>query len=239
MYRISNHKGNTEDTQHVKFKNGFTNKSYVSEATLDIIKGNPDRNSKDDEYSTIEDEHALKEQEYTQIDMVTSNYVELICVNNGASDNYFTLEKPALENVIGPDVKENGKAGQAAFSYELATPVNDGSKTGRKIEDESKDYDHLAHVGLKPNPREQESNDTYAHVNTEVNDNHDKYSHEQGGGYDHTDTFIGVKSGHADDSYEHAGNVQNDNNDNYNHSSIEIGGNSPDYKNPVVDDEDD
>ena len=192
LYRISNRKDNTYDTPHVKFTDGVTNKSYVSEATLDIIKGNPDRNSKDAEYSTIEDETALKEEEYTQIDMVTSNYVELICdpaqevtessaVKNGASDNYFTLEKHLLENVVRPDVKENCKASQAAFSYELAKHVNDGSKQERKTDDETKDYDHLEHVGLKRIPLEQESNDTYAHANTEVNESNDTYTHAQGG----------------------------------------------------------
>ena len=54
----------------------------------------------------------------------------------------------------------------------------DMAKLQIKTEEDSKDYDHLVHLGLNQNPHEEhDACDTYAHSQADGNDNNDTYSH--------------------------------------------------------------
>ena len=83
------------------------------------------------------------------------------------------------------------------------------AKPQMKAKEDSKDYDHLEHLGLNQQSDEShDTNNTYAHVNAEGDDNNDTYSHAQ--------------SGQCDETYEHARNVGYDSKDTYDHSHVSV-----------------
>ena len=209
--------------------------SYVSEATLEAIKGNRNSSPKDVEYSTIEEEMTPSS---TKINMTSTKHVEFGLNTNldgnemAPPGNYFTLEKPLQQSDTDTHASPNSK--QAGFSYELAKPVNmseyDMAKSHVEKNEECEDYDHLEHLNVNKNQRD--SFDTYAHAHAAGDNNNDIYTHTQHGQFAYKDPFTRGKSEQNDDTYEHAGNVPNDNNDTYDHSdtfATDVKGESSDY----------
>ena len=193
--------------------------NYIPEATLNIIRGNPDRDSNDAQYSTVDKGNTARSNGYTTIDKMAANYVEIIDTQTeegvGVADesaNYFTLER----NIKDGDNQANDQMNNRAFSYELAKPLNttghDLAKPQIKPEEEGKDYDHLEHMGLSQKVRQNDSNDTYAHAQTGGNDSSDMYAHAQrrqrGELNDNENAY----------TYAHAQNNGNEDSDTYDHS---------------------
>ena len=90
-----------------------------------------------------------------------------------------------------------------------------------KTEEETKDYDHLEHIGLNQKLHvSHDANDTYAYTQANGNDNNDTYSHAQSGQYFQADISTSGQNELGDDTYEHAKNVGYEDCNMYDHSNM-------------------
>ena len=154
-----------------------SNKSYTADSATGLIRGNVERNSKENAYSTIQVDGAIGNQ-----------------INEGTANQ---------------QVKPVNSAG-----YDLAKPQI-------KAKEESKEYDHLEHLGLNQRPdKGHDSSDTYEHADVEGKEINDAYSHAQSRQYFHTDSSTPAQNQQGDNTYEQAKCAGYSDGDAYDHTHV-------------------
>ena len=139
---------------------------------------------------------------------------------NLTENDYSTVEEN--ENQINEATSISHTKTTNSVGYDL-------SKQQMKTEEETKDYDHLEHLGLNKKLHvAHDASDTYAHAQAEENDNNDTYSHAQSGQHLCTPGQNELQ----DDTYGHAKSLGYEDSDTYDHShlsSTEVKVESSDY----------
>ena len=211
LFRISKQRGTTNNTPKAKFINakGVSNESYASEGTVDIIRGNPERNSNETEYYLVEKNDGTG----NQINEVTRN------------------QKGKPVNSAGYDLaKRQIKTVEDSNDYDHLEHLGLNQRP-RDEHDSNETYAHAHTEGF-------DNNDTYSHAHNlkfsqaescthAINGRTDEtYDHAKNVGYIDSDAYdhsrVSVREGYADYAYSHAQN-SSVKEDHYDHAGCDDG----------------